>query len=442
MLDSGIMAVIDADIVMNTESDGWGFAGSATEYYDCKFYAINSSIDIKGAYEYGALTNFRSYLYKDCYIMSPEKDGYYIDNTMYFDKNGYKLEKISIRPDKNRSSVEPDQSGDQYYLLCDTNMDYSLRFSDANYLYKAVHDPYDPNVFADYDKILARGDVFNTGDGIDDRDVKTLIYWAYNLQPYYGAISEYTFTSNANGGMASHELTGKNIYNTEHEVKGVSLLKQKTGEYKDTYKFTYYVKSHHANEKVTLKLYDENGKQLIIKDHPNMEFSYSISDSINYYKAHAESYTSEVSALVDKLDNYCKASDNYFNHSNNAITGVSDISVFDTYNPYADGKNWLDGCKMALVLNSETSVRFFYEGDETYAALKMWKNGVLKLGENLIKKHNDDGDYFEVRNIPAHRLSELFVVEIGDKTINQYCYPQRCKGCCCGRVRDHISVRT
>ena len=72
----------------------------------------------------------------------------------------------------------------------------------------------------------------------------------------------------------------------------------------------------------------------------------------------------------------------------------------------------------AVVLNSETAVRVFYNGDETTATHYGWDDeGELITVGTLNKKHNADGDYFEVANIPAHELADVFVLKIGTETI-------------------------
>ncbi|MBQ3856783.1 MAG: hypothetical protein II762_08850, partial [Ruminococcus sp.] len=53
----------------------------------------------------------------------------------------------------------------------------------------------------------------------------------------------------------------------------------------------------------------------------------------------------------------------------------------------------------------------------TFATLKAYRAGQLTPVEVFLKKHNADGDYFELKNLPAHRLSEIFVVTIGDKDV-------------------------
>ena len=62
---------------------------------------------------------------------------------------------------------------------------------------------------------------------------------------------------------------------------------------------------------------------------------------------------------------------------------------------------------MALLLNADTSIRIFYNGDAEQAN--------LNYGDALLTKiTKGEKSYFEIPNISADKLSEKFVLVIGD----------------------------
>ncbi len=79
------------------------------------------------------------------------------------------------------------------------------------------------------------------------------------------------------------------------------------------------------------------------------------------------------------------------------------------YNSIKEYAPTLCGNKMALLLNADTSIRIFYDGDAQQAN--------LNYGDTLLTKITKGGkSYFEIPNISADKLSEEFVLVIdGDE---------------------------
>ena len=187
--------------------------------------------------------------------------------------------------------------------------------------------------------------------------------------------------------------------NGEVEFTDFTSLMQKDG----TIGFTYYVSSPQTKETVTLKAYDSSGKQLsLIKpaedpvEVSQVESSvYSYIDSIR----NSEMYNdAKLAALIDALENYCKASENYFRNKSNTIEGIANVEKKDLeqYKPEFD-----TDVKISLVLDSATAVRIYTESSnvliDTHKADSYTKNG---------------RKYYEISNIPAHRLCDEHTITI------------------------------
>lgn len=189
--------------------------------------------------------------------------------------------------------------------------------------------------------------------------------------------------------------------NGDVEITDFSNLKQSNG----SYKLTYEVHSTQADENISLKLYNEYDKQLIIfKSSMELDEDSTIDYSVNeYINNYVEGDNPHLNALVSALDNYCKSADNYFNAGQNTINGIADIddSVFTA--PV------LCGNKLALVLNSQTAIRIYYEGDVDTASL----DGFIGLD----KVTRNGSSYFEITNVPADKLADEHTLAIGNDVL-------------------------
>jgi len=206
------------------------------------------------------------------------------------------------------------------------------------------------------------------------------------------------FYSVLNSDTAKAVLSGPN---GDVEITDLESTKQENGQYK----FSYPVYSNQAAEKIALKLFDADGNQLdVYNSSGELDEDKAIEFSVNDYIAGYEASTNtKQNDLVAALDNYCKAADNYFNGAGNTVEGISGIN----YNSVKGYAPTLCGNKMALLLNADTSIRIFYNGEEELAN--------LNYGDALLTKiTKGEKSYFEIPNISADKLSEEFVLVIGD----------------------------
>ncbi|MBR5683495.1 MAG: BspA family leucine-rich repeat surface protein [Ruminococcus sp.] len=165
-----------------------------------------------------------------------------------------------------------------------------------------------------------------------------------------------------------------------------------------TYKFTYPINATQANEKVTLKTYDEDGRQLIVckaryelSNHSQGEGSVQgYIDDIKKEKVYKEDPVTTI--MVNTLENYCKAAENYFKGTKNTVNKVSEqfAVILDNYAPtIASGTD----IKLSLILDSETAVRIYTNG-----------SGVKIDGQAVTPYMSKYGKCYEIANIPAHQL--------------------------------------
>ena len=206
------------------------------------------------------------------------------------------------------------------------------------------------------------------------------------------------FYSELNYDTAKAVLSGPN---GDIEITDLESVKQENGQYK----FSYPVYSDQAAEKVSLSFFDADGDQLdVYNSGGDLDEDKTIEFSVNDYIAgYEESENTKQNELVAALDNYCKAADNFFNGAENTVEGISGVN----YNSIKGYAPTLRGNKMALLLNADTSIRIFYDGDAQQAN--------LNYGDALLTKITKGGkSYFEIANISADKLSEEFVLVIDD----------------------------
>ncbi|MBR6420193.1 MAG: hypothetical protein IKS42_07655 [Oscillospiraceae bacterium] len=209
------------------------------------------------------------------------------------------------------------------------------------------------------------------------------------------------FYAALNSETAKAVLSGPN---GDIEITDLESVKQESGQYK----FSYPVYSNQAAEKVSLSFFDADGVKLdVYNSGGELDEDKAIEFSVNdYIAAYEASENTKLNDLVAALDNYCKAADNYFNGAGNTVEGISGIN----YNSIKGYAPTLCGNKMALLLNADTSIRIFYEGDATQAN--------LNYGDAVLTKITKGGkSYFEIPNISADKLSEECVLVIGEDTL-------------------------
>jgi len=169
-----------------------------------------------------------------------------------------------------------------------------------------------------------------------------------------------------------------------------------------SYKFSYPVNAVQMSDEVTLKIYSDDGKQHIILKSSGKPASYAKGDySVRSYVADSGKYLSDtkLTALVEALNNYGYAAENYFFDKGFTVSGVDGVGKSDVedYKP-AFGTD----PAVSLVLGSETSLRFYTDVDN------------VRLDDaKATAKTGQFGRYYEIKNIPAHELLKPHKLTVG-----------------------------
>jgi hypothetical protein len=106
-----------------------------------------------------------------------------------------------------------------------------------------------------------------------------------------------------------------------------------------------------------------------------------------------------LAALVDGLENYCKAAENYFNGTDNTIAGIDSVTA-DSVSGYATDLG--TDVKLSLVLNSAAALRIYTDSDD-----------VLIDDEAVKAKYKGGRKYYEISNICAQQLCTPHKITIG-----------------------------
>ena len=162
-------------------------------------------------------------------------------------------------------------------------------------------------------------------------------------------------------------------------------------------KFSYPINATQGNEQITLKAYDKDGRRLILFNeiyglcnHSQVECTvYGYIDQIKEYGLYEAPPTLE--PLVNGLENYCKAAENYFNGTVNTIAGIENVTA-DSVSDYATDLG--SDVKLSLVLNSAAALRIYTESDD-----------VLIDDETVKPRYKGGNKYYEISNICAQKLS-------------------------------------
>ena len=202
--------------------------------------------------------------------------------------------------------------------------------------------------------------------------------------------------------LAKVVMSGPNGNKT---VTNFSSVKQTDG----TYKFTYPINATQANEQITLKTYDKNGKRLIVCDnnyglcnHSQVECTvYGYINEIKHDKMYSDPALAALAALVDGLENYCKAAENYFNGTSYTITGITDSDRADINKNHTTDLSTDE--KLSLVLNSATALRIYTDSTNVYF------DG---SANKATPKTKCGKQYYEINDIPAHQLFKKHTVTI------------------------------
>ena len=188
--------------------------------------------------------------------------------------------------------------------------------------------------------------------------------------------------------------------------------------YNDYYKFTCGVNAAQAGVPVRLTIYDENGNQADLYNsdfvkQENGEVCYSVNEYIADSAQYADN--AELTKLVNALDNYCKAASNYFNKTDLAVEGISNVKLATLQDVGASFAQNLSSSKLSLVFNSATSLRIYYP-----AGVDAWSATFTKPGDTeawpTFMGETRYGKYIEIFDIPAKNLTAEYSVNVGGVT--------------------------
>ena len=188
--------------------------------------------------------------------------------------------------------------------------------------------------------------------------------------------------------------------------------------YKDTYKLTYDIDSDQADEKVSVAFYGEDDtKPIKVYDSNNqIDADGFINYSVNEYIAEISEKTSEtkeLKELVSALDNYCKASENYFENKNHEIKGIDSINGFEDLKFMAASPDDIDG-KISLTLYSGTTMRIYF-GKPMESCNHNMVDELTSDEAHAIKGVSKNGEYYEVPSFNAYEFLYNYRIVYKDK---------------------------
>ena len=190
----------------------------------------------------------------------------------------------------------------------------------------------------------------------------------------------------------------------------------------DYYKITYPLNASQGYSDVTLKAYDYDGNRLIVVNSSDglLDHSQSTTTLDNYLAAvfSNEALSEEVRNLTKHLRHLCVAADGYFNGT---AAFYPPANLSESEKDFINSKKLRDGAekyKISVVLNSDTAIRYYYDGEENTAVFN---------GKTITAKTGKYGKYFEIPGIAAHQLLDDYIINIGGKdyTLSPMSYVQR-----------------
>ena len=171
-----------------------------------------------------------------------------------------------------------------------------------------------------------------------------------------------------------------------------------------TYRLIYNVCPSQMSNKVAVRFYDKADRPLIVLNGRQELMSFAKAEySVRDYIGNASAYTDQPSlcSLVSAISLYGRAAENYFKNTDHQIRGTYyvDKRSLEQFKP-----GFGDDVKISLVLNSAASVRIYTGSSD------------VKIdGKTAVPKINKKGQYYELADIPAHRLSSLHTITIDGK---------------------------
>ena len=245
------------------------------------------------------------------------------------------------------------------------------------------------------------------------------------------AMKPYIVTAAANNATLNSSI-GLNFYITRPERLDKIVISGPNGDVEtdlsdceminNYYKITYPLNASQGSSDVTMKAYDYDGNRLIVANTSNglLDHSQSTTTLDNYLAAvfANNSLSEEVRDLANRLRRLCTAADGYFNDTP-AFYPPANLSEADK--DFINSKKLKNGAekyKISVVLNSDTAIRFYYDGEENTADFG---------GKTITAKTGKYGKYFEIPDIAAHQLFNDYTIRIGNKdyVLNTMSYVQR-----------------
>ena len=245
------------------------------------------------------------------------------------------------------------------------------------------------------------------------------------------AMKPYIVTAAANNATLNSSI-GLNFYITRPERLDKIVISGPNGDVEtdlsdceminNYYKITYPLNASQGSSDVTMKAYDYDGNRLIVANTSNglLDHSQSTTTLDNYLAAvfANNSLSEEVRDLANRLRRLCTAADGYFNGTS-AFYPPANLSEADK--DFINSKKLKNGAekyKISVVLNSDTAIRFYYDGAENTADFG---------GKTITAKTGKYGKYFEIPDIAAHQLFNDYTIRIGGKdyVLNTMSYVQR-----------------
>ncbi|PWJ14773.1 BspA family leucine-rich repeat surface protein [Ruminococcus flavefaciens] len=245
------------------------------------------------------------------------------------------------------------------------------------------------------------------------------------------AMKPYIVTAAANNATLNSSI-GLNFYITRPERLDKIVISGPNGDVEtdlsdceminNYYKITYPLNASQGSSDVTMKAYDYDGNRLIVANTSNglLDHSQSTTTLDNYLAAvfANNSLSEEVRDLANRLRRLCTAADGYFNDTS-AFYPPANLSEADK--DFINSKKLKNGAekyKISVVLNSDTAIRFYYDGEENTADFG---------GKTITAKTGKYGKYFEIPDIAAHQLFNDYTIRIGNKdyVLNTMSYVQR-----------------
>ncbi|WP_295084433.1 BspA family leucine-rich repeat surface protein [Ruminococcus sp.] len=164
-----------------------------------------------------------------------------------------------------------------------------------------------------------------------------------------------------------------------------------------TIKLTYPLNAAQGSEKIILKTYDKDNRQLILCNYTESLSCFSqVETSVHSYLKNV-TYTQDykdndkLRAIVKALDNYCYAAEKYFNGAQNTIEGISDVTKENL--PEELAPEFRTDVKLSLVLNSTTPVRIYTNSSNVKIDGVSVNPGISKYGK-----------CYEIPGVSAHEL--------------------------------------